>query len=108
MSYFPEEPVRHLKPYNYRMFGPGLNPMIPQDMYVGPEAAGPRFLSTDGYVRAVAPRAGTSGFFGDLTPTRPDIAGIPTATLLVVGVIAVGIVLAFTLGGAGEEPRRGF
>lgn len=94
MSYFQARPVSDSQGINFDMFVPGTsNPSIPQEHY-RPEAAGPRFVATD-------------GFFGDLTPTRPDTSDLPTGVLLVAGIVVVGAIAAFLFTGA-DEPRKAF
>lgn len=91
MSYFNTKPVGSSRGINFDMFQPGTsNPMIPQELY-RPEAAGPRFLSTDGL--EVATR-----FFEDM----------PKAIILIGAVIGVAAVAAYMATGAGPQESRPF
>ena len=48
----------------------------------------------------------TSGWMGDLVPGRPDISELPTALLVVGGIVVAGFLLSVMFTGAPEKPRE--
>jgi hypothetical protein len=51
---------------------------------------------------------GTSGWVVDLMPTRSGFDDLPTALLVVGGIVVVGFLSMVLFTGGAEEPRRAF